>query len=734
MKRLLYLLCFITITSQAQIVNIPDANFKAALIDRNVDINSDGEIQESEALAVTDLFVANSNISDLTGISSFINLSILDCRNNALTSLDVSGLTNLWELDCSNNNLTTLNVSGLDTLWSLVCDDNQLTSLDVSELDDLISLWCSNNQLTELNFTNCPNLSDILSGHNNLTSLDFTGVDSYTSSNFQFPYNSISSMVFPSGYEIGSLTLDNNQIIDLDLSNVVSLNNIFLFGNPIETINIKNGVSDFNNISSYTFNVQFICADEFELAEINNDYNVMTYGILVSEYCNFEPGGAYNRLTGSIRLDLDNDGCDASDSVLSNVLLEINDGTDQNYVSTNQLGDYSSYVGLGDFSITPNFENPDWFNTIPNASNTLLIDFGNDVVQDFCMSPNGVRNDLEIIVSSIIDAQPGFNATYDIVYKNKGNQMASGDIEFIFDDAVLDFVSSSEAVSNQNTGSLVWNYTNLNPFESRHISVTLNVNSPMETPAVNIGDQLDFQATINPTSSDETPNDNVFNYEEEVVGSYDPNDITCLEGDIVSPDMIGEYLHYNIRFENTGTAAATFVVVANEINEAQYDLSSLQILNASHEMTSRMVGNKIEFIFDNINLAPEARGNVTYKIKSLNNLTTGDSVSNNANIFFDYNFPIETNTATTTFNTLSVAEFTQENSVSVYPNPTKGQLFINSIYDIKNVVLYDIQGRKVQGLNSLEISTLDISNVSKGVYFLELTSVKGIATIKIIKD
>ena len=118
----------------------------------------------------------------------------------------------------------------------------------------------------------------------------------------------------------------------------------------------------------------------------------------------------------------------------------------------------------------------------------------------------------------------------------------------------------------------------------------------------------------------------------------------------------------------------------------------------------------------------------------MNDLEIGDSVSQEANIFFDYNFPIETNTATTTFETLSVDEFDQENTVSVYPNPTNGRLFINSSYTIKDIALYDVQGRKVQGFNISEENMLDITHISKGVYFLEITSVKGKSTKKIIKD
>jgi Leucine-rich repeat (LRR) protein len=56
-------------------------------------------------------------------------LTLLECSNNSLTSLNVSGLTALEILLCINNSLTSLNVSGLTLLTSLSCNDNSLTSL-----------------------------------------------------------------------------------------------------------------------------------------------------------------------------------------------------------------------------------------------------------------------------------------------------------------------------------------------------------------------------------------------------------------------------------------------------------------------------------------------------------------------------------------------------------------------------------------------------------------------------
>ncbi len=151
--------------------------------------------------------------------------------------------------------------------------------------------------------------------------------------------------------------------------------------------------------------------------------------------------------------------------------------------------------------------------------------------------------------------------------------------------------------------------------------------------------------------TDDTPQDNTFAFNQTIVNSFDPNDKTCLEGSSVSTEMVGQYLHYMIRFENTGTAPAQNIIVKDIIDITKYDLSSLIPLTGSHPFTTRIVGtNKVEFIFENINLPSEPDSNdgyVAFKIKTKPTLVAGNSVANSASIYFDYNLPIVTNTATT---------------------------------------------------------------------------------------
>ncbi len=963
MKKCIAILVFcLSVGSFAQIVNIPDANFKAALIAQGVDTNSDGEIQESEALQVTSGLSLNGlNISDLTGIKSFSNLTGIECDNNSIVSLDLSDLTSLQHVSCNYNQIATLNVSNCTNLMLLFCENNQLTSidtsgltnlqnimvsqnpplvslntsgcvslnnltlynmietpnspnlltvdisncplltefyatgsqlnsvnlsgcvgltyidimntqitsLDVSNLTNLVNLLCGNNQLTSLNINGCTNLTDFncydnqLSGELNLsgfsqltqlsaygnnftsidvsncvnlndfsfdmdeylvtlnasnctslvslsanaisnavlTSLDLTNCSSLLSVNYEMPQlqnislsgctgltlfsnnspngslfnsldlsglvslqtlyavnndfltsinlngclnlqsvnlynNALTSVDFSGLPSITTINIRDNQLTELDVSTNPNLQQLSIGNNPLINLFAKNGANETINFLGNP-NLEFVCVDESQVVTVQTELdNVGLTSTVCNSYCSFTPGGNYNTISGTIKFDNDNDGCDINDVTQSLVRVNVSSTSGNNAIFTNSSGQYQRYVLEGDYTVSPVVENPFWFFSTPTDSTVSFPNTNNNAeVVDFCIAPTPSHTDVEVVIAPITLARPGFDAIYLITYKNKGNTTVSGQVAFNFDDAVLDYISSTVAPTAQNQGILVYDYFNLQPFETRSFYITLNVNSPTEVPAVNINDELLFVAIITTDSADENSEDNIFEYNQTVVGSYDPNDIICIEGDVVPPSEIGEYLHYIINFENTGTTEAESIVVKVDIDESQFDIDSLQLLNTSHAVDARINGNKVEFIFQEIWLDTGGHGNVLLKIRTKNNLLEGDSVAKQANIYFDYNAPIETNMANTTFEILSNGNFEIDESIMIFPNPTASIININCNNAIKTVELYDVQGRLLQTqIVESATTSLVISMKTNGIYFVKITSENGVKVEKISKE
>ncbi|HMK07322.1 MAG TPA: T9SS type A sorting domain-containing protein, partial [Flavobacterium sp.] len=277
------------------------------------------------------------------------------------------------------------------------------------------------------------------------------------------------------------------------------------------------------------------------------------------------------------------------------------------------------------------------------------------------------------------------------------------------------------------------------PFETRTIDLSFHV---FPAPTTNTGDLIATNVTFNPVSNDATPGNNNFALNQIVVASFDPNDITCLEGDQVQIEDADKYLHYIIRFQNTGTADAVNVRLENTL-DSKLDWTSMQFENASHIVRTEITdGSYVKFIFNDIYLPaladdePHSHGFVAYKIKPRADVVVGDVVHNNAAIYFDFNSPVITNTAATVFMGNMA---TMSNAVvrfDVFPNPTNGMVAIKGNAAIEKVVVIDINGRILKELNFNNPNVnaqIDIADLSKGIYFLKIKSSQGIANRKIIK-
>jgi Leucine-rich repeat (LRR) protein len=738
----------------------------------------------SGTINITDLALIHMGLTTLD-LSIYPNLQVLNCSANLLTSLDLSSVGNLTQLDCNTNQLLTLDVSGLTNLTNLRCDRNQLSALNVLPLTQLTALNCGYNMIADLDLSGLTQLTNLACHVNILSALDLTPLINLTAldctsnhiSTLDLSHspnlnsllcisNDLTALDVTNLSNLAMLRIENNDIASLDLTQNTKLHIFFGGGNPITTLDFSNVVADpangdgaaylFSNMPDLEYinlksgitqnymigadncpNLAYVCVNEAQVAYMTSQFAFTQ--AQVNSYCTFVPGTAHNTINGTVGFDLDNNGCDVSD-IHYPIKVEIASAAGTGSTFTREpAGTYTFYTLAGNHTLTPILENP--YFTISPASAVVNFADANDntQTQNFCITPLGIHNDVEITLWSA-GSRPGFDTHYHLVYKNKGNQIKSGTINFSFDDSVLDFVSATQAPFIVNTNNLNWAYVNLLPFESRSIDFILNLNGPTEIPAVNIGDVLDCTVSIDPISGDDTPGDNVFEFHQTVVSSIDPNDKTCVEGNSISPEKVGDYLHYVIRFQNSGTAAAENVVVKDMIDTAKFDIASLQLTESSHAQTTRITGNKVEFIFENINLPatstdePGSHGFVAFKIKTKNNLVLGNSVTNTANIFFDYNFPITTNTASTTIALLAKNTF-EDQSVSVYPNPVKNKVHVSAKDKITSIEIFDVQGRLIETtVENEDNATLDLTHKTKGIYLLKINTAKGTKTEKIIKN
>lgn len=123
----------------ANLVNIPDANFKAELLaNASINTNADNAIDINEAFSYSGfLDVSNKNIQSLKGIEWFENINGLNASNNSIDAINLTTNFFINSLDVSNNILHTLEINnGNNTIITNYNSINN-TNLQCVTVDDV---------------------------------------------------------------------------------------------------------------------------------------------------------------------------------------------------------------------------------------------------------------------------------------------------------------------------------------------------------------------------------------------------------------------------------------------------------------------------------------------------------------------------------------------------------------------------------------------------------------------
>lgn len=680
MKRtLLFIIFLLNLISSAysQDVAIPDSNFLAELINRGIDTNGDGVIQVDEAEVVTYLYLSDKQINSLIGIEAFTALEDLKCSFNPLGTLDLSNNINLEKLHCGFCHLDELNISGCSKLSRLQCFANNLNDIDLSHMPNLTKLDCSFNNLMTLDVSANVDLEELWCGKNNLSFLDLS---------------------------------EQIELSEFYLSNEDELTHI--------CCNVENYVVVAQEVANEDLSnttVSFVCADEYvkynSVMRLSDQYPCDS-GLIVSEFF----------------MSLVFDG-DTVGFIPNGFLLDV------------PLTD-NGIVLLPSFPALPMATVIDSVIILDSLDLITGVD-SNGVYNDtFCALVDDLAYDLSTTLMSFQEPRPGFVHDYKLIYENNGVINTSGTVGLRFSSPYVSFLSSSPTPDHISADSLTWNFTDLEPFENKHISLEFRLNSPMDNPPLNDGDVITFLSCILPTENDYDPTDNCFELKQVVVNSYDPNDKRCLQGDILPPDKVGEWLTYMIRFENTGSADAVNIRVTDIIDTAVFDVASLKPIDASHPYHVEILnGNQVHFVFPEIYLPFDDENNdgyITFRIRTRDDLILGDMITNQASIFFDFNFPIITNNAITEVkeqNVFTKNQFRSDVDVDIFPNPTQGDVVISSPYPIYEVAIMTTDNKVVQLIKNINPSVelpLSLSSLNKGIYIVELRTKEGVGVEKLI--
>lgn len=675
--------------------------------------------------------VDDTAITDLSGLSQLLILNFLELDNTRITSINSFDLVGYSE-------------------WITIKDNDFLTSINgfgsVDLVDNLTIL--RNTQLTTLSqsFQSLENIQDnlIIKGNTNL--MDFGAFSSLESVDTiqldQMPgeqdlsvfssltylrvlrvtrVNNITSLNGLQGVpRLTFISIENNPLLAsinaIGGSDALWLTGMRIIGNPLLAICdipvVCNYLGSANSNATVNGNATG-CASEQEIAA-ECDLNIIS-------------GVVYFDTNGS------GDFSPATDAIVPfyKVFSTSSNGNSTTFTKTD--GTYNNFVGTG--AINTDVEDLPMFAFTPASGyNENFTGYGNVGTGNFEAQTTTTVQDVAIDFIASIETRPGFTAGYKIIAVNKGSVPVSGTIDLPYNSNLFTYQTSVPAATTVSSGMLNWSYT-IGPFERLRIDVEFLVVQP---PTLIGGETELWTATINPISGDASPEDNTFIYTNNIVNSYDPNDKTVFEGDEILPTDLNEYLHYRIRFQNTGTASAINVKVTDTLS-TNLDWDTFEPIDMSHDVGEIHIKNKryVDFDFPNINLPdstsnePLSHGYIYYRIKPKQNLVVGDYIDNTAHIFFDFNEAIITNTTVTTV-VQTLSETGEELlAVSLYPNPTQDQLHIQTLNTIDAITIFSLQGQEL--IKTTE-KNVNVSSLSSGVYFAHVTSGDQSEVLKFVKQ
>lgn len=319
----------------------------------------------------------------------------------------------------------------------------------------------------------------------------------------------------------------------------------------------------------------------------------------------------------------------------------------------------------------------------------------------------------------------GNNTNYHLSYCNVGTEPLSGDLVLTLD-PLTQFVSSAPPSTSTSGQTVTWEVNNLQPGDCEQINVTYWTDS-----IAIVTDTVTATLSFNIDGTDYTPETNFDALTGHPTTSFDPNEKYVNVNTITEQEIIDEKaLEYVVRFQNIGTQPAIRVIVRDVI-DSDLDLITFQMIGATHPYTLWVDGNEISWTFDNIYLPDSAsdqegsNGAISYRLLAKDNLMPGASITNQANIFFDYNEPLLTNTVETIVaSPTAIDEATADNGLVMHPSPGNGLVtlrWMNGNVVNAQVMVFDAMGRSVfttntTRLNTSNSQTFDFSELPNGTY------------------
>jgi uncharacterized repeat protein (TIGR01451 family) len=449
----------------------------------------------------------------------------------------------------------------------------------------------------------------------------------------------------------------------------------------------------------------------------------------------------YGIVPGKVYWDEDSD-CelDQTEYRIPNVRIDIQPGN--GVVWTNQNGEFGVVLEPGNYTFEHSAQNP-WYlinDCQPNGIPVTVVEDSSAV--DICFADSIVP----VVDLSATIATNAINACFQnsqiVSICNEGTVPATN-VEVLVQ--IPDFTGTSNAnfsMTSDSTWTLTIPLLAAGECQNYHFYGTAACDSSM------IGQVACLSVDLGNVPNDIDLVNNYMSFCDSVGVSYDPNDIRVLSQNQVEGWRHQEFIDdddhmtYMVRFQNTGTGPAYNVIVHNPLSE-YLDHQSIELIASSHTYYAQMIDGELRLHFLGIELPDSAsdpigsQGYFIYSIRQPLGNPMGTVIENQAEIYFDFNAPVATNTTENEILLITGNSDIELSEITLYPNPTTGELLLSNSNPrnvIQCVEVLDAQGRLLLKEVRSGISKIDIGQLSRGIYLLRIKTDKGSQVSRVIRN
>ncbi len=461
---------------------------------------------------------------------------------------------------------------------------------------------------------------------------------------------------------------------------------------------------------------KFIVADNEYLYVIEYDHRI---------FRSTEPLSFMNRIHGSIySVDAD---CilDSTDLRLTKWQVKVESDDFMRIKATDANGNFNFTVPYGNYTLSTHPVNAHWELCDPGYNVNVDEDHV-EVHQDFMAKALTICADIDLDFSTPFLRRCMENY-YSIRVRNTGPDASGGTSLVLQLDPYFNFTSATIPYTQVEAGIFRFELGTLDVNEE----ITFRIYFLISCDAV-IGTEHCLKGTIYDKHSC-SDSRSVYTECQENIGSVDPNDKRIFNESGKETEQVdkGEYIYYQIRFQNTGTDTAFTVQIVDPLSSS-LDLSTLDMLSSSQPYSYSLTdGPALRVVFENILLPdsstnePSSHGFIKFRIKPLPEFDYGTTIPNQADIYFDFNQPVRTNKATLSIlPPLATHETERSIDLNVFPNPAKESIsLVLSEEDRNRVNSYEIidpLGKTVIQSELVSHPKVDVSQMVPGIYLVIL--------------